>query len=213
MRTSCHILSHHPVTSLTSCAWRFYHRGSHDQTAASYAQAYNDAIPLIRSVYTGALVLDLPGWGQETRTAGDASPLLADPHLVFSAHIYPQAYNQAAGRYVIPADMTDLLQQSGRPCIIGEFGDIEASSVESTLTAIAKYVLNTAIIAAAVEGEQCDVKAVVEVAKESGFQAVYGWAWNGDGGQLNMLAPSWSEAPTAEKYGETDYFWTILNLL
>jgi mannan endo-1,4-beta-mannosidase len=171
-------------------------RGSHNQTAQTYAEAYNAAFPVIRSVFSGHLVLDIPGWGQDTSTAVEASPLLEDSFFMFSAHIYPLAFNKVEGKPLTPEDVQNLFYESGRPCIIGEFGDIQNATV-----------LN------ATSGELCDVKAVVEAAKAVGFRAVYGWAWNGDGGGLNMLAPSWQEEPTATEYVESDYFWSILELL
>jgi mannan endo-1,4-beta-mannosidase len=192
------------------------YRGSHDQTAASYSDAYNAAIPLVRSVYQGPLVVDIPGWGQETNTAVAASALLSDSHLVFSAHIYPQAYNQVAGRPVSPADVQDLFIQSGRPCIIGEFGDIiEASGSPSPRTVNTNTSTSTpsSLLAEEEDKDQCDVRAVVQAARAVGFQGVYGWAWNGDGGSLNMVAPSWVFVPTSVTYVPTDYFWSILELL
>ena len=162
-------------------------RGSHDQTPESFSAAYNNAISIIRSVYRGPLIIDIPGWGQETNTAIDASPLLNDDNIIFSTHVYPDSYNQVAGRYVTSSDVTDLLSLSGRPCIVGEFGLISEGG--------------------------CDVEAVVNAAKAAGFQGVYGWAWNGDGGSMNMVSPTWSENPTSDTYIETDYCWVILEFL
>lgn len=136
-------------------------------------------------------MVDIPGRGQETSVAITASPLIWDQDVVFSAHVYPQSYNQAAGRYMTPGDVEDLLQQTGRPCIVGEFGDIQPDP----------------------EAGQCDVKSTVEAAKATGYEAVYGWAWNGDGGSLNMVSPTWAISPTAGSYSETDYFWTIMDSL
>jgi hypothetical protein len=93
---------------------------------------------------------------------------------------------------MIPADVVDLLEQTGRHCIVGEFGDVQPSPVGSG---------------------QCDVKAVVEAAKGVGYKAVYGWAWNGDGGSLNMVSPSWSSNPVAAEYSVTEYIDPILGLL
>jgi len=162
--------------------------GSHNQTPDSYAKAYNSAISIVRSVYSGPLILDIPGWGQETRTAAQASPQLADNKLIFSAHVYPNSYNQGAGRWVSPDDMSEL-HASGRPCIVGEFGDIYGS------------------------GGQCDVRSVVQAAKQVGFDAVYGWAWNGDGEELNMVAPAWHDNAQSSSYTEANYFWQIMDLL
>lgn len=171
-------------------------RGSHDMTPVGYSDAYNSAIAIVRSVYSGPLVLDIPGWGQETDVAIAASPLISDNMIIFSAHIYPQSYNQVAGRFVVPRDVENLLVESGRPCIVGEFGDIQLEST-SSLKNIG----------------QCNVQAVVEAAKTVGYDAVYGWAWNGDGGSLNMMSPAWYDNPYAEAYTENSYFWSIMKLL
>jgi hypothetical protein len=145
---------------------------------------------VVRTVYLGPLIVDIPGWGQETDTAIAASPLITDSNVVFSVHLYPDAYNKVAGRALIPEDMKNLFLHSDRPCIVGEFGDIQPDPVD-----------------------QCDVKATVEAAKGVGFQAVYGWAWNGDGDTLNMVSPAWSSNPVAVEYTVTNYFWPILDLL
>lgn len=40
--------------------------GSHNLTANAYASAYNTAISIVRQVYSGAIIIDIPGYGQET---------------------------------------------------------------------------------------------------------------------------------------------------
>lgn len=73
--------------------------GSHDLDASYYSDAYNQALPIIRTVYQDQFVIvDIPGWGQECTKAAEMSPLLLDPMVMLSAHIYPQAWNEAAGR-------------------------------------------------------------------------------------------------------------------
>jgi mannan endo-1,4-beta-mannosidase len=67
--------------------------GSHNQDMYSYSNAYNQAISIIRSVYSGYLILDIPGWGQETLTASKASPLINDKNIIFSAHVYSRFRN------------------------------------------------------------------------------------------------------------------------
>lgn len=181
------VATHDAVCNVAS-----YHRGSHDITPAAYADAYNAAIAVVRTVYSGPLVVDIPGWGQETDTAVSASPLITDQDIVYSTHLYPQAYNAVAGRYVSTGDIREMKEQSGRPCIVGEFGDIQPDPVGSW---------------------QCDVKAAVEAAKEAGYRAVYGWSWNGDGGSLNMVSPAWTSNPTASEYTVTAYAGPILDLM
>ena len=46
--------------------------GSHTISSASYASAYNSAISIVRTVYSGSIIIDIPGWGQETYTAAVA---------------------------------------------------------------------------------------------------------------------------------------------
>jgi len=137
--------------------------GSHKQTSASYAAAYNSAISRVRSAYTtGFIVIDLPGWGQGVTVAAAASALLsAKSGIIFSAHVYPNGYNAGAGRALRPSDMVTL-KQTGRPCIVGEYGLFPTGTV--------------------------NVASVILQAKQSGFAGVFAWAWNGDGGNMNTGA-------------------------
>jgi mannan endo-1,4-beta-mannosidase len=76
---------------------------------------------------------------------------------------------------------------TGRPCIIGEFGT---------------------------EGEGAvDVEAVVNHAKSIGFESVLAWAWNGDGGVMNMVNPAWYDNPTSSTYTENSYFEDVIGML
>ena len=175
--------------------------GSHRQTAESFSSAYNQAIRIVRTVYpSGTIVIDVPGFGQETTVAAKASILLTDTNLTLSAHIYPLGRNQASQRWLSGIDMKELAD-TGRPCIIGEFG-------------VRGY-----------EG-QCDVRNVINSAKALGFE-VFAWAWNGDGDDLNMVSPSWNvcaqesdnstameECFATETYIESDvYFSEMISLL
>ena len=162
--------------------------GSHDQTEQSYADAYNSAIHIIRSGtnYKGDIIIDIPGWGQETLTAANASPNITDKSVILSAHVYPGGYNQGEGRYLVSSDM-DQLVSTGRRCIIGEFGFLGDGPV--------------------------DVEAVVSHAKSIGFQSVISWAWNGDGGDMNMVYPAWKNSPQAMEYTEGEYFHDGIYLL
>jgi hypothetical protein len=49
--------------------------GGHSLSAEDYAAAYNEAIAIVREVYDGPIIIDVPGWGQEVYTAAAASPL------------------------------------------------------------------------------------------------------------------------------------------
>lgn len=73
--------------------------GSHNITSNACAAAYNSAISTGRSVYSGPIVIDIPGYGQETLPASAAvkGTKINDANIILSAHIYPNGYNQGRG--------------------------------------------------------------------------------------------------------------------
>jgi len=163
--------------------------GSHNITSNAFASAYNNAISIVRQVYSGAIIVDIPGWGQETRTAADAvkgtnGTKINDVNIILSTHIYPGAWNQGRNRVLQNADL-DEMGSAGRPCMVGEFGSGSGSANWSGLTSYAK----------------------------SKGWTVLGWAWNGDGGSLNMVSPSWASNPSATSFSTSSYFSSIYNLL
>jgi hypothetical protein len=150
--------------------------GSHNITSNAYASAYNSAISAVRTKYSGRIVIDIPGWGQETATAAAAIKGLGgtkinDTYIVPSIHVYPSAWNQGS---------------AGRGVLIGEFGSGGSGS--------------------------SDWSGIVDYAKTKGYN-VLGWAWNGDGGSMNMVTPSWSSNPTATSFSTSAYFSTVYNKL
>ncbi len=166
--------------------------GSHNISAGSYASAYNTAISTVRSVYSGRIVIDIPGWGQETATASSAvkgyntgGVKINDTNIALSAHIYPGSWNQALNHWVQNSDLDDLAS-AGRACLLGEFGSGGSGS--------------------------CNWSGVTDYAKSKGW-TVLGWAWNGDGGSMNMVTPSWSSNATASSYAQSSYWSTIYNHL
>lgn len=165
--------------------------GSHNITANAYASAYNTAIGIVRQVYSGSIIIDIPGWGQETAIAAAAAKgynggvKISDNNYILSAHIYPGAWNQAKGRYVNTSDIDDLAS-SGVPCMLGEFGNSGGSGA--------------------------DWSGIVDYAKSKGW-TVLGWSWNGDGGSMNMLSPSWSSNSSATSFTLSSYFNVIYNKL
>lgn len=174
-----------PVTVNLMNEW-----GSHKLSPAAYANAYNDAISVVRKVYAGPIVIDVPGWGQETAVAADAvkgrkGAAIADPGIVLSVHVYPSGWNKAL-RHPLRASDLDDLESAGRPCIIGEFGSGGAG--------------------------EADWAGIVAHAKKKGWP-VLGWAWNGDGGGMNMAAPSWSSDPHAAAFTPSAYFDAIYSRL
>jgi mannan endo-1,4-beta-mannosidase len=162
--------------------------GNHSITSEAYADAYNAAIDTMRQVYDGPIICDIPGWGQETHTAADASPSIVDDNIIFSIHIYPGAWNSRTGTYMVNSDL-DYLENSGRPCMVGEFG-----SETDDLNADA------------------DWSALVDHARGKGW-SVIGWSWNGDGGGMNMISPYWGADCNTTSYIESSYFDTIYNKL
>ncbi|SDZ86649.1 hypothetical protein SAMN05192529_10337 [Arachidicoccus rhizosphaerae] len=162
--------------------------GSHNMSAANYAKAYNAAIATLRTFYNGYIIIDIPGWGQETYTAFLACkksiPKIQDSKIILSAHIYPNGFNQARGRILQPSDLKDM-ENTGYPCILGEFGTGEGA---------------------------CDWSAIVDYAKNHGWPVI-GWAWNGDGGTMNMVHPAWKQEPQASSFKTSPYFDTLYNKL
>ncbi len=164
--------------------------GSHNISSNSYASAYNTAISTVRQVYSGYIIIDIPGYGQETATAsaavkGTGGTKINDTKIILSTHIYPNGYNQGKGHTLQNADLDDLAS-AGRPCIVGEFGNSPSGPANWS--------------------------GMVSYAKSKGW-TVLGWSWNGDGGSMNMVTPSWASNATATSFGKSGYFNTIYNLL
>ena len=111
---------------------------------------------------------------------------IGDANIIFSAHIYPQGYDQGDGHAIQASDL-DELEATNRPCIIGEFGGWPGSG-------------------------DADVSGIVQHAKDMGW-AVIGWAWNGDGEGLNMVTPDWSSEAYPSGVSPSDYFNVIYDLL
>lgn len=168
--------------------------GSHNITPAAFASAYNAAITEVRKVYSGSIIIDIPGWGQETATAACAvkgctsgQTKINDTKIILSAHVYPGAYNQAKGRYLNNSDMDDLAS-SGRACMLGEFGSIGGSGA--------------------------DWSGIVDYAKSKGW-TIIGWAWAGDGIGMNMISPQFQPftSGSPKTYTKSSYFNTVYNKL
>lgn len=154
--------------------------GSHGLSVEDYVDAYNDAIDIVRQVYSGPLIIDIPGYGQNTRVAALASSQINDNDLIFSAHIYGSAYVGGTGQTMQTSDL-DELHNTGRPVIVGEFGSLY--------------------------GGNADWEALVDHAISLGWPVI-GWAWNGDGEDppMNMISPSWYDDCSANSYSPSSYF-------
>lgn len=163
--------------------------GSHNVSTSSYASAYNSAIGTVRQVYSYYIVVDASGYGQETAILagaikGSSGTKINDASIVPSIHVYPQAYNQAKGRWLNVSDLDDLAS-AGLRCIVGEFGTGSGGA---------------------------DWSGIVNGANSRGW-TVIGWAWNGDGNGLNMCTPSWSSNGGATSFSKSSYFNTIYDKL
>jgi|GEM_PF-4831274 len=153
--------------------------GGHSLTPEQYADAYNEAIGIVRKVYNGPIIVDIPGWGQETVTAKKASPLIKDRNIVYSVHIYSSAFvEQGAHRWMQPEDLVEFATVD-RPVIIGEFGGMREGGA--------------------------DWAALVDQSKALGW-TVLAWAWNGDGEGMNMVLPSWNDDWNPKAYYPSSYF-------
>ena len=165
--------------------------GDHNLTANAYASAYNQAIPIVRTVYSGTIIIDCSGWGQETHIAAEAilgtqGTKISDGNIIPSVHVYPNGWNQALNHNLENSDLDDLAS-AGKGGIIGEFGNSPSGSVNWS--------------------------GIVTYAKSTKGWTVLGWAWNGDGGSMNMVTPGWSSDPTATSFSESSYFNTVYSLL
>jgi mannan endo-1,4-beta-mannosidase len=159
--------------------------GNHDLSATAYSLAYNQAISKLRQVYNDYIIVDLPGWGQDVDTASEAT--IADERIVWSVHVYPSSFNSK--HWLLPAHL-DKLKHTGRPCIIGEFGNQNQGN--------------------------CNWQACVAHARDQLNWTVIGWCWNGDGdnkGTYNMVTPSWKANSAATAFAKSGYFNTIYSQL
>jgi hypothetical protein len=164
--------------------------GSHNLSSNTYALDYNSAISVVRQVYKGWIIIDCPGYGQETSVAaaavqGTNGTAISDRGIILSAHIYPNGFNQAKNHTFQQSDLDDLVA-TGHPCIVGEFGNSPSGNVAWA--------------------------GMVSYARINKW-AVLGWAWNGDGGPMNMVTPAWDTTANAASYNPSAYFTTIYSLL
>ncbi len=165
--------------------------GDHSVTASQYASAYNDALSTVRSGtnYSGPIVCDAPGWGQETHRLADATSQIDDDNIICSVHVYPSGWNQEVNEALQPSHL-DVVDETGYPCMIGEFGNWASSP------------------------SGADWSAIVDHAKSLGWPVI-GWAWNGDGSgdPMNMSSPYWGDDCGATSYSASSYFDVVYNKL
>ncbi len=165
--------------------------GDHTVSADQYASAYNDAISTVRdgTDYAGPIVCDAPGWGQETHRLADATAQIADSDIILSVHVYPSGWNQEVNEALQPEHL-NVVDETGYPCMIGEFGNWASSP------------------------SGADWSAIVDHAKSLGWPVI-GWAWNGDGSNdpMNMSSPYWGDDCGAASYSASSYFDVVYDKL
>lgn len=159
--------------------------GSHNISASAFASACNNAIKVVRQVYSGKIIIDIPGYGQETYTMVQALKSISDANIALSVHYYPSSWNQARSRVPNTSDIDELIA-TGKTIIVGEFGNQPSGN--------------------------CDWAGIIDYSRNKGIN-VLGWCWNGDGGSMNMVSPTWVSNPTATSFSLSSYFSTIYNHL
>ncbi len=167
--------------------------GSAGITPFDFASSYNKALGVIRKFYAGPVIIDIPGYGQATQIAYQAiknqsTTRITDTKLILSMHIYDDSGQYRNNKWqVLQNGDLDELASTGLGCMVGEFG----SKIAGT-----------------------PAPAVVDYARSRGWP-VFGWAWNGDGGILNMLSPGFQPFNPAKNatYTPTGYFQTIYGKL
>ena len=169
--------------------------GDHNCTLENYLKAYNPALARLRQKFPkiGTIIIDCPGWGQETHTMSLAIKALNDKEVLPSVHIYPLA--NASGHTLNTADLEELQDATNnRGAIIGEFGNYPTQPQ--------------------LPGGNADWKGLVKYASSLNWK-VLGWSWNGDGGPMNMTAPSWlnSKDPEGPLSENKPYSTEIFDLL
>ncbi len=159
--------------------------GSHNISPQEYADAYNEAISIIRPFYSEKIIIDAPGWGQATKIAADAYPLLDDKHITYSIHIYTSAFNIEQSRWLSHDDLA-YLDATGADCMVGEFCDTATGGADWCSIIDECYVNNWPL---------------------------FGWAWNGDGRNMNMIQPDWRIDPRATEYEPTEFMKIVTDKL
>lgn len=61
-------------------------------------------------------------------------------------------------------------------------------------------------------GGSVNWSAFIDAAKAKGW-GVIGWCWNGDGGDMNMVDPSWAINSSAASFSTNAYFMIIYDKL
>lgn len=159
--------------------------GSHDIRSVHYASVYNEAIKIIRPFYEKPLIVDVPGFGQATKIAADAYAFFEDKNIIYSIHVYTSAFNIEQNRWLSHEDLA-YLDATGADCMVGEFCD-NANGGSDWCTII----------------DECSA---------NGWP-LFGWAWNGDGHNMNMIEPHWRDEPLATSFQPTEFMKVVIDKL
>jgi mannan endo-1,4-beta-mannosidase len=104
--------------------------GGHGLQPDVYADACNQALAIVRQVYKNRVILDAPGYGQGATALLQAitgNKKIADRNIMLSVHVYPSAYDALTGK-ALQNDALKKLNDTGLPCMLGEFGSKAQSS-------------------------------------------------------------------------------------
>ena len=159
--------------------------GSHEISPEDYADAYNEVIEIIRPFHSDPLIVDVPGFGQATKIAADAYPLLEDQGIIYSIHVYTSAFNIEQKRWLSHEDLA-YLDATGADCMVGEFCDNSKGGA--------------------------DWCSIIDECSINGWP-LFGWAWNGDGAHMNMIEPHWEDEPLAQNFRPTEFMQVVVDKL
>lgn len=159
--------------------------GSHDISPQQYADAYNDVIAIIREFTSDKLIVDVPGWGQATKIAADAYQYFTDQNIIYSIHVYTSAFNIEQQRWLSHEDLV-YLDATGADCMVGEFCDSANGGA--------------------------DWCSIIDECYANGWP-LFGWAWNGDGRNMNMIEPHWDDEPFAQNFRPTEFMKIVTDKL
>ncbi len=159
--------------------------GDHDIDVLDYAEAYNEAIDIIRPFYAEPIIVDVPGFGQATKIAADAYEHFGDQNIIYSIHVYTSAFNIEQKRWLSHSDLA-YLDATGADCMVGEFCDNATGGA--------------------------DWCSIIDECYINGWP-LFGWAWNGDGADMNMVEPFWRNEPLAQTFTPTEFMDVIVDKL
>lgn len=177
--------------------------GSHNISSTNWANQINAAVKIIRDAgISDRLIADVPGLGQGAIRGANGIKQVTDTRVVPSMHLYSTCYDAGAkvDSELIAAGLTaadkddgwgrcktkymQALVRSGRGFFMGEFGTRQAGDKIS----------------------EAFYKDIITAGKSYGD--IYAWAWNGDGGDMNMASPTFQPyvVNSPKTYSKSGYF-------